>query len=186
MHEEYFMEESPFSRFFLSDTRIALFWLIIRLYVGWEWLSAGWEKVTNPAWFGSSAGAALTGFVNGALQKTGGAHPDVQWWYAWFLQHAVLTHPLFWSHLVAGGEVLVGTALCLGFLTGISAFFGLFMNLNFMLAGTVSINPILYTLGVGLILAWKISGHIGLDRYVLPMLHRYFRPVKVSSSQTSV
>ena len=175
------MQESPFARFFLANTKMAPFWLIIRLYLGWEWLNAGWEKVMNPVWFGSSAGAALTGFINGALAKTGGAHPDVQWWYAWFLQHAVLTHVHAWSNFVAVGELLVGIGLCLGFLTGISAFFGLFMNLNYLLAGTVSVNPIWFTLSIGLILAWKVSGYIGLDRWVLPHLHRYFRPTKTEA-----
>ncbi len=176
------MEESPFARLLLANTKAAPFWLIIRLYLGWEWLTAGWAKVMNPVWFGNSAGGALTGFVNGALQKTSGAHPDVQWWYAWFLQHAVLPHTNVWSNLVAGGELLVGIALLLGFLTGISAFFGMFMNLNYLLAGTVSINPIWFTLSIGLILAWKVSGYVGLDRFVLPRLHSYFRPKKLISS----
>lgn len=173
------IEESPFSHFVLADTRMAWFWLVVRLYLGWEWLSAGWDKIHNSAWAGGSAGSALTGFVNGALQKTGGAHPDVQWWYAWFLEHAVLSHVTIWSNCVAYGEFLVGVALILGFLTGIATFFGMFMNLNYMLAGTVSVNPVWFTVSIGLILAWRISGYIGLDYYILPLLHRKFRP-KVS------
>jgi thiosulfate dehydrogenase [quinone] large subunit len=172
----YYLEESPFSHFFLADTRSAWLWLIVRVYLGYEWLIAGWEKVQNPAWVGSDAGQALTGFIQGALQKTGGAHPDVQGWYASFLQSAVLPHVEVWSYLVAYGEVLVGVALILGFLVGISAFFGMFMNLNFMLAGTVSVNPIWFTIGIGIILAWRVAGHFGLDRFVLPMLHKSLRP----------
>jgi uncharacterized membrane protein YphA (DoxX/SURF4 family) len=87
---------------------------------------------------------ALGGFIQGALHKTGGAHPDVQGWYAGFLQNIVLTHVHTWSHLVAYGELLVGLALTIGFLTGIAAFCGLFINLNYLLAGTVSTNPILF------------------------------------------
>jgi len=45
-----------------------------------------------------------------------------------------------------------------------------------MLAGTVSVNPIWATLGIGLILAWRVAGYWGADRYVLPLLHSYFRP----------
>lgn len=171
-----YIEESPFSHFFLANTKMAWFWLVMRLYLGWEWLQAGWDKVHNPAWAGSDAGAALTGFVQGALAKTGGAHPDVQWWYAWFLEHAILPHAAVWSNLVAWGELLVGVALILGFLVGVSAFFGMFMNLNYMLAGTVSVNPIWFTLGIGLVLAWRVAGYIGLDRWVLPRLHKFLRP----------
>lgn len=172
----YIVEESPFAHFVLADTRMAWFWLIVRLYLGYEWLMAGWGKLTNPAWAGPHAGAALKGFVEGALTKTGGAHPDVQWWYAAFLKATVLPHLLIWSNLVAWGEFLVGVALILGFLVGVATFFGMFMNLNYMLAGTVSVNPIWFTIGIGLILAWRISGYIGLDRFVLPMLHRFIAP----------
>ena len=170
------IEESPFSYFFTADTRIAWLWLIARVYIGWQWLSAGWEKAHDAAWVGANAGQALTGFINGALAKTGGAHPDVQGWYASFLQTAVLPHVVTWSYFVTAGELLVGTALILGFLVGISSFFGIFMNFNFMLAGSVSLNPIMFTIGIGLILAWRVAGYWGLDYYVLPLLHRSIRP----------
>ena len=170
----YQIEVSSFTHFLLADTRAAALWLLVRLYLGYEWLMAGWDKIHNPAWAGSGAGAAITGFVNGALQKTSGAHPDVQWWYAAFLQNAVLPHPVLWSNLVAWGELFVGIALILGFLVGISTFFGMFMNLNYMLAGTVSVNPIWFTIGIALVLAWRVAGYYGADYWVLPRLHSYF------------
>ena len=124
----------------------------------------------NSAWFGKDAGGALTGFINGALKKTVGLHPDVSSYYADFLQNIVLPNVNFWSNLIVWGEILVGVGLILGALTGIAAFFGLFMNLNFMLAGTLSTNPILLILSIGLVLAWKVSGFIGLDKWLLPIL----------------
>ena len=177
--KSYIIEESQFSHFLLSDTKSSLFWLVVRVYVGWIWLNAGWAKVMNPAWFGPDAGASLKGFIMGALSKTTGAHPDVQGWYAYFLEHFVLPNVTVWSNFVAVGELLVGIALIVGFLTGISAFFGVLMNLNFLLAGTVSINPVLFVLGLGLILAWRVSGYIGADAFVLPHLHSYFRPKRL-------
>ena len=134
------VEQSAFTYFFTTNTKSAPFWLIVRLYLGYEWLTAGLDKVMNPAWFGSDAGAALNSFVQGSLGKTGGAHPDVQMWYASFLKSMVLPHLVTWSNLVTVGEVLVGVGLIIGLFTGVAAFFGFFMNLNFMLAGTVSIN----------------------------------------------
>ncbi len=177
---EYTLEESPFSHFFRADTKSAWLWLIIRLYLGWQWLQAGWEKVQNPAWLGGHAGGALTGFVQGALTKTSGAHPDVQGWYAWFLTHAVLPHTLVWSNMVACGELLVGIALILGFFTGLSIFFGMFMNLNYLLAGTVSVNPIWFVLGLGLLFSWRVSGYIGLDRFVFPFLRKLLGTKKLA------
>ncbi len=164
------IEEPRFAKFILQNPKFAWFWLIVRVYVGWEWLVAGWDKIHNQAWVGPQAGAALSGFLNGALAKTGGAHPDVQGWYAWFLEHAVLPHTSLWSHAVAYGEVIVGVALILGLFAGIAAFFGLFMNLNYLLAGTVSTNPILFVLALGLMLAWRVAGFIGLDYWLLRMI----------------
>ena len=168
--------DPPVARALFGEVRWAWIWLILRLYVGWEWLSAGWGKLNNPAWTGSKAGTALTGFINGALQKTGGAHPDVQSWYGWFLNNLVLPHAVFWSYLVAAGETLVGIALILGIFTGIAAFFGSFMNINYLLAGAVSTNPILFVISLFLVLAWKTAGWWGLDRWVLPALGTPWRP----------
>lgn len=162
--------DPPVAEMLFASTSSSWFWLIVRLYVGWEWLSAGWEKVGNSAWTGDKAGTAIRGFLNGALAKTAGSHPDVQAWYAWFLQNVVLAHPIAWSYAIAWGEFLVGLALVAGIFTGIAAFFGMFMNLNYLLAGTVSTNPILFVGGIGLVLAWKVAGYIGLDRFVLPKL----------------
>lgn len=164
----YTVQESEISHLLFNNTKVSVFWLIVRLYVGYEWFMAGWDKVFSESWIGSNSGVAISGFLNNALKKTMGEHPDVQWWYADFIQSVVLPYPVFWSHLVTWGEVAVGVALILGAFTGIAAFFGLFMNLNYLLAGTVSTNPILLILSIGLILAWKIAGYIGLDRYILP------------------
>ncbi len=154
-------------QFLFSNVKFSVFWLVVRIYLGWEWLHAGYEKVINPMWVGKTAGGALTGFINGALAKTAGAHPDVSMWYAWFLKHAVLTYVVTWSNLVAYGELLVGIGLILGALTFLSAFFGFFMNLNYLLAGTVSTNPVLLILAILIMLAHKTAGYIGLDRWLV-------------------
>jgi thiosulfate dehydrogenase [quinone] large subunit len=162
--------EPPVSRLLFANTKLSLFWLLARLYVAWLWLSAGWEKLTNPVWVGPHAGAAVKGFVLGALKKSGGAHPDVSSWYASFLQGFVLHHVSLISHIVAYGEVFVGVLLVLGLFTGIAAFLGAFMNMNYLFAGTISINPLMFILELILILAWRTAGWIGLDRYILPLL----------------
>ena len=162
--------EPRLSRLLFADTRFSLVWLAIRLYVGWIWFQAGIEKVQNPLWVGPKAGVALTGFIARALEKTQGTHPDVQMWYGDFLNNFVIGNAAFFSQVVAFGEVLVGVGLILGILTGIAAFFGAFMNMNFLLAGTVSINPILFVCELFLILAWRVAGWWGVDRFILPLL----------------
>lgn len=176
--------EPPIARFLFADTRMAWFWLIVRLYAGYEWFTAGWDKLTgnsinittfghkvgNPWVFSSHDGAAIAGFVKGALAQASGVHSAVQGWYASFLQNAVAPHAAVWSYLITFGELAVGLGLLLGVLTGIASFFGLAMNLNYLLAGTVSTNPILGVLALFLILAWRIGGYYGVDRYLLPLL----------------
>lgn len=170
MKQDIVIPEPKLSKLLFADTRFAWVWLIVRCYVGWEWFTAGWDKVQSAAWVGDHAGSALAGFLQGALAKTAGAHPDVQGWYAAFLSHVIVPNAAFFSHLVAYGELLVGIALILGIFTGIAAFFGAFMNMNYLLAGTVSTNPILFFLGLFLILAWRVAGWIGIDRFLLPVL----------------
>jgi thiosulfate dehydrogenase [quinone] large subunit len=177
--------EPPIARFLFADPRMAWLWLIVRVYVGYEWLVAGWDKLTGnsidiashfgakvgtPWVFTSNDGAAILGFANGAIAKATGAHPGVQDWYASFLKTFVIPHPAIWAYLITFGELLVGVGLIVGCLTGIAATFGLVMNFNYLLAGTVSTNPILGFLALFLLLAWRIAGYYGMDRYLLPRL----------------
>jgi thiosulfate dehydrogenase [quinone] large subunit len=173
------ISEPRVSRFLFADTRMAWVWLPLRIYVGWQWLQAGWGKVNSAAWTGAQAGTSLQGFLGGALQKTAGAHPDVSSWYAAFLQNVVIPNAAFFSYLVAYGELLVGVALIIGAFTGIAAFFGAFMNINYLFAGTVSINPFLLFLGLLLILAWRNAGWLGVDRWLLPMIGVPWQPGKI-------
>lgn len=173
------ISEPPIAEFLFSDTRTAWLWLIIRVYAGWQWFSAGLGKVSSPAWTGANAGAAVTGFVRGALQKTAGEHPDVHPLYARFLEDFVLPNASLFGHLVAWGELLVGIALLLGVLTGVAAFFGGFMNANFLLAGTVSTNPLLFIAATWLVLAWRVAGWWGADRWLLPLLGTPWEPGSV-------
>jgi thiosulfate dehydrogenase [quinone] large subunit len=170
------LQDPPVAQALFEHVRWSWVWLILRLYACWQWVEAGVGKIGSPAWTGDNAGAAITGFVQGALQQTGGAHPNVQGWYAWFLQNVVLPNASTWGYLVAWGEALVGLALILGIFTGIAAFFGALMNMNYLLAGAVSINPVLLTIEIFLILAWKTAGWWGLDRWVLPALGTPWSP----------
>src|SRR5579872_7155551 len=72
------IEDPPLAQALFSDVRWSWIWLVVRLYVGYEWLREGLDKVTSPAWAGAHAGAALSAWLQLALAKTHGAHPDVQ------------------------------------------------------------------------------------------------------------
>ncbi len=146
----------------------AWLWLPIRVWLGWQWLTAGWEKMINPAWMQS--GAALKGFLAGAVSAMGAHGPVIHYtWYSNFLKLLLATNSYVWmGKLVSVGETLVGIALILGAFTGFAAFFGGFMNFNYLMAGTVSVNPMFLVLAVTLLLAWKVSGYIGADYFLVP------------------
>ena len=67
----------------------------------------------------------------------------------------------------------------LGAFTGIAAFFGSLMNMSYLFAGAVSVNPIMALLQLFLILAWRIAGWFGLDRYLLPLVGTPWHPGKL-------
>jgi|SRR5690625_2610403 len=174
------VEENPVSRWLFSNTMSAWIWLVLRLYLGYSWLVAGWGKITDPAWTGEQAGVAVKGFMEGALSLVEAG--DVPTWYAWFLEAVVIPNAVPFSYMVAWGEVLVGLGLIVGFLTGIAAFFGAVMNMSFLLAGTVSTNPIMFLIALALMMAWKVAGWYGLDRWALPLLGT---PWSVKSKETT-
>lgn len=169
MGREITIPENPVSRFLFSSTRASWIWLIVRLYLGYQWLTAGWGKVTSEVWTGKQAGVAMKGFLQGAVNKSieGG---DVASWYATFLDNVIIPNAKVLSFVVAYGELLVGLGLILGLLTGIAAFSGALMNVMFLFAGTLSTNPLFFILATWLVLAWKNAGWYGLDRWALPLL----------------
>ncbi len=169
--------DPPFIISLLSSTRWAWLWLIIRLYVGYSWFTSGWSKVGNPAWMQS--GTALQGYWERAVAiPDAPARPAIAFdWYRGFLQVLLDNGAYTWfAKLIVAGELLIGVALILGAFVGIAAFAGGFMNWNFMMAGTASTNPVLFTLSIILILAWKTAGWWGLDRWLLPRLGTPWRP----------
>lgn len=165
------VEGPSFARFLFSNTQAGLFWLPIRLFLGFSWIEASWHKISGTGWL--DGGSALAGYWQNAVKiPDAPARPAITFeWYRDFLNFLLQGHHETWfAWLVAFGEMAVGLGLLFGALTGIAAFFGCLMNMSFLLAGSASTNPIMFTLAVGLILGWKVAGYYGLDRYLLPFL----------------
>ncbi|MEK4252752.1 DoxX family protein [Ureibacillus sp. FSL K6-2830] len=180
-----FYPENPVTRFLFNDTRSAAIWLVVRIYVGWIWLQSGIHKVFDDAWTGKNAGAAVSGYLQGAIEKASTTN-DVMGWYAAFLEHICLPNATIFSYLVAFGEVLVGIGLIIGLFTAIAAFFGSMMNIAFLFAGTLSSNPRLLLLSILLMLAWKVAGWYGLDRWVLLKLGTPWGKIAKRKEDTTV
>ncbi|GIN57959.1 DoxX family protein [Lederbergia ruris] len=138
---------------------VAIVWAALRIWLGVQWLEAGWHKL---------GAFDAAGFLQGAIAKAGGDAPVVQGWYAAFLENVALPNVKLFNVLIPVGEVLVGLGLIVGALTIPALIAGAFMNLNFLLAGTISTNPIL--LVVAIILLFVINGTVyyGVDRFLVP------------------
>lgn len=151
----------------LGNTYFAIIWMPLRFFVGREWLEAGEHKVRDDAWM--SGGSALKGYWTNATAIPETGSPRITYgWFRDFLDYMLRHEWYTWfAKIIAVGEVLIGLGLIFGALVGIAAFFGTLMNFNFQLAGSASTNPVLFGLGVFLVLAWKVAGFWGLDRYLL-------------------
>jgi len=143
---------------------------LIRIYIGYEWLTAGISKIGNDF----DAG----GFIQGAIASASGENPVVQGWWATFLEAVALPNAGLFSFLVAWGEVLVGIALILGIFTNFAALMGITMNFAFLFSGTVSTNAQMVVLTIFLLVAGFNAGRYGLDRWVIPFLKDQIKTIK--------
>ena len=159
----------------LRDPRLGLVWLAARLWVGWQFLHAGYEKTftsENSSWWGSTT--RIKGFLGnaGSAKSTSGAYAPVSHWYGALVNHVFLHADRFFAIAIPTGELLVGVGLILGLFTMAAAFGGALLNLNFLLAGSTSagLNPLMFGLGLSIMFAGSAAYVYGIDRVTLPRL----------------
>ena len=155
-----------------KGTQGSWIWLVVRLYVGYQWLTAGWGKATGAKAFDA------TGFLKGAIAKSvpaaPGGKPVVQAWWGSFLEGFALPNVKLFNFMIVYGEILVGLALILGFATIFAAVMGMVMNFAFLLSGTTSSNPNLLALQFILVtLGGAYAGYLGADYYFRPLYRSY-------------
>jgi thiosulfate dehydrogenase (quinone) large subunit len=145
-------------------------WLVVRVYLGYQWLNAGYQKIWGSEksffWFGSGAG--VKGFAGaGVAGSTAGSGGASYGWWAAFLHNFVIPNASWIARFIAVSEILIGVALILGLFTGAAALAGVLLNVIYMFTGSAGVNPAFAVMSVFLILAWRNAGSIGVDRYVL-------------------
>ena len=168
-------------RAIFSNTWLAPLWLLARVYLGYQWILAGSHKVWgDQRWIARDGpdGLGLKAFWDKAIAIPAQGSPAIKYdWYREFLKY-MDTHA--WYHwfawVIAVGEMTVGVLLIVGAFTGLAALVGATMNFNFMLAGSASTNPVLFILAILILLGWKVSGWIGVDRWLLPALGTPWEP----------
>ena len=157
----------------------SVIWLIARLWLGYGWLNAGYQKLwgSEKAVFWNGGGAGVKGFatagVAGSRAGTGGASYG---WFAGILHGFVIPNASWIAKVVTISELLIGAALILGLFTGLAAIAGLTLNVIYMFSGSAGVNPAYAIVSVFLILAWRNAGWLGLDRLARPMIGNRFRP----------
>jgi thiosulfate dehydrogenase (quinone) large subunit len=148
----------------------SLIWLAVRLWLGYQWMNAGYQKIWGSEkaafWFGGGVGVKgfATAGVAGSTAGKGGASYG---WWAGFLHNFVIPNASWIAKLIALGELAIGVALVLGLFTGLAALAGLALNLIYMFTGSSGVNPAYLILEVPLILAWRNAGYLGLDHFAL-------------------
>ena len=172
------LQDPPIVQKLFNDSRAGWLWLALRVWLGWQWISASEHKIFDPKWV--QTGEALKGFWMGAVKIPETGRPPISFdWYRSFIQALLDAQAYTWfAKLVAYGELLIGIGLILGAFTGIAAFFGAMMNWNFMMAGSASINPMLIVVSIALVLAWKIAGYIGADYFLLRWIGTPWQPIR--------
>ncbi|MGV2941609.1 DoxX family membrane protein [Mesobacillus sp. LC4] len=139
---------------------------VIRIWLGYNWMTAGWGKLTG----GFDASGYLKNAVANPVKGPDGSM--VYGWYVNFLESFALPNVDLFNTIVPLGEFLVGLGLLLGTLTTAAMFFGLVMNFSFFLAGTVSHNPTDIFFGFIILFAGYNAGKYGLDRWVVPYIRK--------------
>jgi thiosulfate dehydrogenase [quinone] large subunit len=160
-----------FADWLFRSKAASLIWLVARLWLGYEWLNAGYQKLwgseKSAFWYGGGAGVkgfATAGVAGSAAGKSGASYG----WWAGFLHNFVIPNASWIAKLVTLSELVIGALLILGLFTGAAAFAGIGLNVIYMFSGSAGVNPAYGVVSIFLILAWRNAGYFGLDRYALP------------------
>jgi len=162
-----------FADWLFRSKAASVLWLVARLWLGYEWLNAGYQKLWGSEkaafWYGGGAGVkgfSTAGIAGSATGKGGASYG----WWAGFLHNFVIPNSSWIAKLVTLSELAIGALLILGLFTGAAAFAGIGLNLIYMFSGSSGVNPAYAIVSMFLILAWRNAGYFGLDRFALPAI----------------
>jgi thiosulfate dehydrogenase [quinone] large subunit len=176
VNTDYQLRDPKVATLLFSDTRMSIVWLLARVYLGWQWLDSGRQRVTTGEWM--YGGQALrANWVHVVADPGSGGTAMTTGWYRDLIRYMLDNGWYDWcGKVIAVSEVVIGLALVLGLLTGIAAFIGSLLTFSIVLAGVTSANPLVFIVALGVMAAWKVAGYIGLDAFVLPKLGAPWQP----------
>src|SRR5438874_9758754 len=142
-------------------------WVILpmRLFLGISFLSAGFDKLGDPAFLDPSArdyiGHQIANFAPGTPLEG-------------FLTNFAVPNASLFGVMVMGGELCIGIAVLLGLLTRFSAAMGLLLNLTFFLSATWDVRPFYFGADLPYVFGWLTLLLAGPGPFALdPVLGRW-------------
>ena len=134
----------------------AIFAVPLRIFIGLGWLRAGFEKLTDAEWL---SGEALSTFLTDQIAE----EQIVFSGYEALASGVFLPAAASLATLIIFGELLAGAAILTGTFTNAALLGGIFMNLNFLLAGET--NPSAFYIVIQMALLVTGAGSVlGADR----------------------
>ncbi|WP_339063838.1 hypothetical protein [Tepidibacillus marianensis] len=140
---------------------------IARLIYGWKWFEAGWEKLE---WLGNGkadAAKKIQGLIDNLVgPKVHGLDPlYLNKLFAWIADKIFLSLPGLTDVLVVSFEMLIGIVMIIGFRVFWGALVAMFLNTQFMAAGSGNNFGYIWTNLV--IMKWtKYVDAIGVDGFL--------------------
>ncbi|HEX8684567.1 MAG TPA: hypothetical protein VF707_19775 [Ardenticatenaceae bacterium] len=125
--------------------------LPLRLFIGTGWIRACLEKVGDPFWLD---GTALVVFLHSHLEQGVVAFP----FYQSLMSEVFIPHALLLTYVIIIGQLLAGVSILAGFGVELALLGGMFMNVNFLLAGAV--NPSVFYIVIQLVLLLYGAGRV--------------------------
>jgi thiosulfate dehydrogenase [quinone] large subunit len=144
------------------------------VFVGIGWLRAFAEKATDPGW---RDGTSLSTFLHDRVRAGDIALPP----YEAIVTGLFIPSAASLGWIVMIGQMLAGLAILTGTLTRMALLGGLFMNLNFLLAGRTDPNAF-YIVIQTLLLLVNAGTVLGLDAHLVARDHARFRLARPASS----
>jgi thiosulfate dehydrogenase [quinone] large subunit len=130
----------------------------LRAFIGIGWIRAFAEKATDPNWAG---GGTLTDFLDSHLAADQMPFP----FYRDLTTDVFLPHAATLAWIVLLGQLMAGLGILTGTLTTAALLGGLFMNVNFVLAGATDPSPF-YIVIQALLLVCGAGSIMGVDGWI--------------------
>lgn len=154
--------------------RSQTFWLVpLRMYLGYEWLKSGIDKI-SAGWFGTDwamiagSGAAVDAEATASVMNLVSSHTPQ--WYAWIVDTIIIPNAFLFQKLVVLTEIGLGLAFLTGTFTFIAALASIGMNLNFILS--TGLNDYWF-LASSIPMLGGAGRSFGMDHYIMPFLNRW-------------